>query len=388
MMKKIIRFMTIFFVFLSFFVVSCGKSAVTLPEKEDEHSVSDDDSGKEKQDETADSDFQDEDEVDNPFIPDGDSEVPDDDETEVPDEAKPECDVEGSLKCNVDKDAVLECVDGQWETKKACSGDETCDDSIDPVSCASHVCSPGTTYCKEGNVYTCATDGLSEEMTEECGETQYCDDSSAPNFPPICADQVCVPGEKSCDGDNVVVCNDEGSGTELSVDCVSDGGVCDEDLDKCVYTDEVGGTATAGSGTNRVRGVYYSCDKNAELINIEMYLDPSAGNIRYLVYEQSGATGNYVKIFDELVSVTAEGEKFYSSGSVSIELHSGNNYLIAAGWEQTTGYYSGSGTFPNDVSFGSAFKGFIFNSAATPGDEIPYNSVNYEYNQRITTVLQ
>ena len=104
--------------------------------------------------------------------------APDDDEVpdEVPDEIGVECEPDGEKKCNGQKTVILECIDGAWETNETCENDETCKDTRESITCAPHICTPEATYCKSGNVYTCANDGLSEEMTTECTATQYCDE--------------------------------------------------------------------------------------------------------------------------------------------------------------------------------------------------------------------
>jgi hypothetical protein len=103
---------------------------------------------------------------------DDDSSASDDDDTGQTDDddATPggECDTEGETVCNV-IDFMI-CNDEQWELV------ETCLDPTplchDVLGCL--VCDPGSTWCENGDVWLCDEDGMGGEITLECADDEEC----------------------------------------------------------------------------------------------------------------------------------------------------------------------------------------------------------------------
>jgi hypothetical protein len=357
-----------------FILISCGQKTVTFtdpdkkPKTDDDAIVTDDDT---TDDTTDDSPLTDDDDPpltdndspltddDDPPLPDDDSpvtdndEIPDDDE--YPDEIGVDCEPDGEKKCNGPKTSILECAEGIWVTNQTCENNETCDDTREAILCAPHICVPATTYCKLGNVYTCDSDGLSEEMTEDCTATQYCDDSSAPNFPAICVDMVCTPDELYCDGNVLKECDGIGSGGTVEKDCNPDG-VCDIGLENCVYTGELGGD-TGATRSNTGRGNFFDCTKDVTIVEFSHRLNFTGDrDITFSIFEDANDNDTYQKIFSETSTINGDGDRFYSTGAISVNLVSGRKYIFATSWTGSVEMFGG-GSHPVNVGFGESTKG-------------------------------
>jgi len=317
---------------------------------------------------------------DSPLTDDDDSPVTDEDE--VPDEIGVECEPEGEKKCNGAKTSILECIDGAWETNETCENNETCDDTREAILCAPHICVPATTYCKLGNVYTCANDGLSEEMTEDCTATQYCDDSSTPNFPAICVDQVCTPNELYCDANALKECNAQGSASSTVKECGT--GVCDETLENCVFTGEVGGTENFDRTGQR--GNFFDCTKSVKVIEFAQELEYAGSkNLSWAIYEAEGNSTTYNRIFIKTATVTGTGRSYYSTGNISVNLVSGKKYIFITSWDGSIKLYflnNSSGTVIN-VDFALVSKGHSVSSSSLPESLINPEKYNPVFNQKI-----
>ncbi|HOB71745.1 MAG TPA: hypothetical protein PKM18_08170, partial [bacterium] len=293
-MKKVL-ILTVFAIFM----VSCKGSIVQLTATPDfgdgENNQTDSDLSDDLSDE--DSSKSDDDSLipddDSPFT-DHDSPVTDDDspftdhDSPVTDDDVITC-TEGELRCSSEDFDVEECDGGKWVTKEECGEGWICDDSVDPIVCADQICFPGARYCKMGDVYSCASNGLSEEMTENCTDTQYCDEGDDPGE---CRDMVCTPTELYCDANVLRKCDNIGSGGSVEKDCNPDG-VCDEGLEGCVYTSEIGGDQSY-TANNARRGVFYNCTKNVTVIEFAQGFDLSTNtDLTWAIYEAEGNTTLY-----------------------------------------------------------------------------------------------
>ncbi|HKO52925.1 MAG TPA: hypothetical protein VJV79_34690 [Polyangiaceae bacterium] len=88
--------------------------------------------------------------------------------------------------------------------------------------CSDTHCEPNTKSCLNGDVYLCASDGLSQAVWDYCSETERCDDASG-----TCLGSVCIPGEFSCSGTRVSTCDGLGSKwLPSTTDCATQGKVC------------------------------------------------------------------------------------------------------------------------------------------------------------------
>jgi Cys-rich repeat protein len=95
--------------------------------------------------------------------------------------------------------------------------------------CADLVCPPGERFCENGDVRSCAANGQSSTLYDDCTTSEYCDAASK-----TCKTRLCTPAAPSCNGEIATTCNADGSGyTAGGVDCTSSsqhcaGGTCQD----------------------------------------------------------------------------------------------------------------------------------------------------------------
>lgn len=173
------------------------------------------------------------------------------------------------------------------------------------------------------------------------------------------------------------------------VKCV--GGVCGDvnaTLDP-TNTDTVGSWADTWSGQNRGRGNNWYASDDVTLTEIEMYLGISTSTTLYwFVYENTGATGTFTKIF-ETSTASGAGEKFYSSSAINVELSAGKYYLIGVWWGNSDiAYGRGTESVPLNVSFGKLQTGIPdSDDQGTPPDTWNFTYSDYSpYYSRVTTL--
>jgi hypothetical protein len=95
---------------------------------------------------------------------------------------------------------------GLWVV--ACSGSSKSGDKVTP----DRVCEPGTKSCDGQNVKVCSDDGTERTIEQTCSPSQTCADGA-------CAETACVPNTKFCQGGDVWKCDSTGSGSLLSQAC-------------------------------------------------------------------------------------------------------------------------------------------------------------------------
>jgi len=157
-------------------------------------------------------------------------------------------------------------------------------------------------------------------------------------------------------------------------------------------TDTVGSWTYTFLGEDRGRGNNWYANESVTINEIEMYLGISSSTTLYwFVYENPTANGNFMKIF-ETSTTSGTGQKFYSSGDISIELEAGKYYLMGAWWGSTSVIYGrGNEIVPFNVSFGKLQTGIPSSpTASTPPDTWNFIYSGYSpdygpYYSRITT---
>jgi hypothetical protein len=89
-------------------------------------------------------------------------------------------------------------------------------------ACRTRSCEPNMLFCKNGDVYVCSADGLTDNFYLDCRVDQYCLSSS-----PGCYARICTPGTMACIGTTAARCNADGSGGEPGgTDCSASGNLC------------------------------------------------------------------------------------------------------------------------------------------------------------------
>ena len=79
------------------------------------------------------------------------------------------------------------------------------------------------------------------------------------------------------------------------------------------------------------------------------------------------------------------GDKFYSTGSISVNLISGRAYLMVVAWEGTISFYDNGNNHPVDVGFGNSVSGYMGNTSI-PEDLNNPSPFDLIYNQQIKFV--
>jgi formylglycine-generating enzyme required for sulfatase activity len=110
---------------------------------------------------------------------------------------QPACDGNRATVCNANGSG--------YEAGGMVCGDGT---SCDAGLCALQVCTPGEDFCEAGSVRACAQNGLASMVKSECSLDQYCDEDTV-----SCQDEICTPNTATCDDNDAVTCNAEGSAT-------------------------------------------------------------------------------------------------------------------------------------------------------------------------------
>ncbi|MGD8862829.1 MAG: hypothetical protein PVI30_22645, partial [Myxococcales bacterium] len=147
------------------------------------------------------------------------------------------CTPEGGLRCSGAGSAQRqECVGGVWVAADPCPDGELCDsgDQEQPGSClaAAEFCQgrADERVCVDGVMHTCNADAISESQLA-CDSQRLCQLGLAAG---ACA--TCLPGEDHrCEGAELHVCNDAGTGYELKEPCATVA-LCNAEAGAC--TDE------------------------------------------------------------------------------------------------------------------------------------------------------
>jgi len=117
----------------------------------------------------------------------------------------------------------------------------------------------------------------------------------------------------------------------------------------------VGGSTYSVTNSSYWVGNYFECTTSRTLTEIEAYLNiTSSVALELAVYEADSQSGTYWYIDSALIPSSGTGQKFYSSGKMSVPLTSGKFYCIAMSCSGTgVSYYS---TSSPALAFGSAFS--------------------------------
>jgi len=176
--------------------------------------------------------------------------------------------------------------------------------------------------------------------------------------------------------------------TLTNVTATADGSVILNTTGGGEAVDTLGSTTYPWSGGVRTRFNLIQCTTSTTLTQIEMYFNISSSTqIEYAVWESPTQTGIYDRIAVVNVPASGTGQKFYSSGALSVPLVAGRYYFIGAAWNGTLGYYGGT---TGEPSFGTFIGGFGSSHYPTltaySGSGITPNTTRYY--ERLTTAGQ
>ncbi len=109
-----------------------------------------------------------------------------------------------------DGNVVLLCSpDGTSQERIPCGDGEQCQPEGDGARCASQVCEPNEIGCLDNNTaFVCDAEGIAQTALP-CREGQFCQAGT-------CRQELCAPGAVTCDGDNRLQCNEDGTGQEVT----------------------------------------------------------------------------------------------------------------------------------------------------------------------------
>ena len=123
---------------------------------------------------------------------------------EVPCVSHKDCKDDGLL-CDQEAGQCVECL-GSVD----CAADEHCID----MTCAPDICEAGEKTCDGNSVLVCVEDGSSREFLEGCQADQFCQAG-------ICEDHVCPAGATYCEGNFLTECADDGQAVASITDCAA-----------------------------------------------------------------------------------------------------------------------------------------------------------------------
>lgn len=105
--------------------------------------------------------------------------------------------------CQINDECVSgKCVNGKCascSSNSDCSSNQYCSNG----ECKQDICVQGTSYCKDGDVYSCSNDGSTETKLIECGD-KSCDISKGGCYD-TCSNE-CSSGQKTCEGNGYKTC--------------------------------------------------------------------------------------------------------------------------------------------------------------------------------------
>jgi len=119
--------------------------------------------------------------------------------------------------------------------------------------CEKRACVPSTTFCKGSDRYQCDPAGTSSTLLQTCrAGAEHCEVTPAGLYA-FCVSNVCIAGQKVCDGDMVKTCNADGSLPSDGTYCTKDE-YCEDAVCKPRSCD-LGGLLCKGKDV-------YSCEHN------------------------------------------------------------------------------------------------------------------------------
>ncbi|MHC4184796.1 MAG: GLUG motif-containing protein [Planctomycetota bacterium] len=105
-----------------------------------------------------------------------------------------------------------------------------------------------------------------------------------------------------------------------------------------VDTDNIGGSSPSSWSIKQSKFNVFLCTSGCELVEIQQHLyAPSTQTLQLLVYESETKEGPYQRI--HVNSISIKGNKWFSSGPISVQLVAGKYYTIGAAWSSNVRYF-------------------------------------------------
>lgn len=266
----------------------------------------------------------------------------------------------GKLSC--DRNQVKLCTEqGDFpnEVEEDC-GEGWCQDG----ACMERVCEVGSYFCQDSDIYYCQYQAP-PDLYMECNGDTVCRSAGATSDPSIpygvfCGEHSCAAGETACLKNQIGKCASDGESlSQVTTDCASDDKICTADL-KCATsaTDQLGvGETGQFLYSESFTGNLLEVSSARTLTQLKAYLlFPSARQLRWVIYEQSGTA--FVAKTDKVASV-ASGTGLIASPAFSFRLQAGKRYLVglAVSGGDVSSYYDGA-PYAARISFGAVLGQF------------------------------
>ena len=228
------------------------------------------------------------------------------------------CDANIASLCNADGSEIVHTTDCTESAQHCVVG-----------FCKDLLCEPETRYCDGVVVSDCDATGTVAMPVTTCAAGTFCKEEGTTA---ACAPWVCTPGESYCSDDYLNICNEEGTGGDLFLDCKSDSGkLCI--IDECIgcalgdgFNDDSGilntqlwGQSTTGNGSLSVNSgqLVFSADSGeAYLVDLSPRDRTLPGEISFRMM-RSGP-GDYYGFRAFLFSGAGPGEYPFQNGAWQI----------------------------------------------------------------------
>jgi hypothetical protein len=138
--------------------------------------------------------------------------------------------------------------------------------------------------------------------------------------------------------------------------------------------------------SNLMRGGVVSVTTTVQLLEIKSWLNiTTSRELRFIVYQNTAATGTFTKIFESVIPSSGTGTQFYSSGPVNITLQAGMFYAVGVDWNGgLTYYWDASAPVPIPISFGTITGGLAQTVFPPPATISQSASTSLYYTQLVT----
>jgi hypothetical protein len=268
---------------------------------------------------------------------------------------------------------------GPKDAGTACPKNQTCHAG----ACKPVICTLDELSCMEGNVQKCVENGTAWSLYSTCSASNYCNELASPI---ACAPDTCAPGEKTCNGEKLATCADDGGHySSTGTNCAATKKVCTlAGTCLAVAEDTVADASSMGNVSNYGSGNVYRIDRARSLTEIEQYVSVTGTSLfTWVVYELSGSYLN--KVF-ELTTSNTGSAVFHSSGAIDVALEAGKTYWIGVYVQGThTRFYQSTSAQPF-VSFGRVMSSFSFSDSSAAQSYYYSGATNStRFHQRLST---
>ncbi|HEX2949918.1 MAG TPA: hypothetical protein VHV83_10200 [Armatimonadota bacterium] len=152
-------------------------------------------------------------------------------------------------------------------------------------------------------------------------------------------------------------------------------------------------TGVVGATTSSINKAGYSCGNSflctttSVLNQIEQWLYIYAPiELRFVVYESTSLHGTYSKISETVIPDSGTGQRWYSSGPISVPMVAGRYYAVGATSDWNVYYYYQSSGHSQEAGFGVSKYGYMYEQYP-PQNTLPSPSSPQALRQRLTSTL-